>query len=88
MTEKTEQGDYKEPAKHLKLVKWYDAGFPPIDLNANVSGVVALVRQYKHLEELLKAADEVIRLNQIQGEGVNYVKALKAYNKLKSTQKH
>ncbi len=34
-----------------RLVKWYDSGFPPIDLNENVSDVTELIRAYKALQK-------------------------------------
>lgn len=71
----------KEPK--LKLVKWYDAGFPPIDLNANVSAVTELIREVKRLEEIIKAVD--LMVYEIGSNGnMGYYEALEHYNKLKS----
>jgi len=44
--------------KELKLIRWYDDGFPPIDLNENVMAVTELVREVKRLRAALSPAKQ------------------------------
>lgn len=38
---------------HIKLIRWYDAGFPPIDLSNEMKSIVELVVYAKGLENKL-----------------------------------
>lgn len=42
-----------DKVKKLKLVRWVDAGYPPIDLNANITAINELVAAFKEQEKLI-----------------------------------
>lgn len=39
-----------------KLVRWHDAGFPPINLNKNIPALVELIHQNKNMTTTLQVA--------------------------------
>lgn len=53
----------KEVLQDNKIVRWVKAGFPPIDLNENVSAIVELSNNYTKLLELLTEIKDHVELN-------------------------
>jgi hypothetical protein len=44
----------KTKPHHIKLIRWYDAGFPPIDLSEQFNSIKELIRYAKELEKQLQ----------------------------------
>jgi hypothetical protein len=40
--------------EEFKMIKWFNAGCPPVDLHANVLEIIKLIREVKRLRKLVK----------------------------------
>jgi len=43
----------------IKLIRWYDAGFPPIDLREQLTPLIELIVYTKGLENKIKQLESV-----------------------------
>ena len=47
-----------KPKEELRLIRWANDGYPPIDLHNEFNAVLDLIQEVKRLRKLLKAKDE------------------------------
>lgn len=56
--------DKHTPTENLRLIRWANEGFPPIDLSGEADSILALIREYKSLKalcsEMLEAMQGVL----------------------------
>jgi len=74
----------------LKLVRWANDNFPPIDLNENVSHVKELVNEYKTakahvklLRKSLEKADSILESNKYYMESLDRKQITEILNQTK-----
>ena len=51
------KGKRKTSTHHLRLIRWSEDGYPPIDLSNEFDAVIELIMNYRRLEDELRKND-------------------------------